>query len=473
MADVMAIVSKAVFEKAAGKSPKVGTQLRMDRYVSANKQLAPLSAGGKLYLVTVRPPDEALWLVAVLDKPRFDGKQWLAKPCDTPITDVSALRGKLKFESGAGITAKKGTLGMSLQTPRTLTAGDTALLDGAAGGGAAAAPAPRRVPAPPEAIESSSGVRKGLLIDAVAADPDSDDARRVYADQLSLKNDPRGEFILVDIALAGPLSIRRREQLAQRRAELLAKHGKAWFPYPLKTRVHRGFVEAIAGPIGKLAKAAPAIFDAEPVVEVQVTDLEENDIGRLLGAPWLPRVRRLILRGKLTEDDFAELCGAPALARLAALNVSNTKLPALALGALDGSLPHCRTLVLTGNRVGDPGMEQLVKWTHLGLLEQLYVSGCELGVDGVDALLGNAQLPNLEKLTLSNNALADKGIGVIVANAHHVPALRHLELKNTRLTKSGLKALVAAKLAAQCRIDVRKNGIRAEDAGDPRVRAGT
>jgi uncharacterized protein (TIGR02996 family) len=246
MADVMAIVSKAVFEKAAGKAPAVGARLRMDRYVSANKQLAPLSSGGKLYLVTVRPPDEALWLVAVLDKPKFDGKQWIAKPADTPITDISRLRAQIKFESGAGITAKKGALGMSLQTPRTLTAGDVALLDAAAGGPAAAAAAPagaRPVPPPPDAIESSSGVRKGLLIDAVAENPDSDDARRVYADQLTLKNDPRGEFILVDIALAGPLSIRKRDQLAHRRTELLAKHGKTWFPYPIQKRISRGFVE--------------------------------------------------------------------------------------------------------------------------------------------------------------------------------------------------------------------------------------
>ena len=40
MADMMAIVSKAVFEKAAGKQPAVGTKLAMDRYVSANKNLA-------------------------------------------------------------------------------------------------------------------------------------------------------------------------------------------------------------------------------------------------------------------------------------------------------------------------------------------------------------------------------------------------------------------------------------------------
>jgi len=471
MPDVMAIVSKAVFEKAAGKAPAVGARLRMDRYGSANKQLAPLSSGGKLYLVTVRPPDEALWLVAVLDKPTFDGKQWIARPCDTPITDISKLRPQLKFESGVGITAKKGALGMSLQTPRTLTAGDVALLDAAAGGGAP--PPARAVPPPPEAIESSSGVRKGLLIDAVAENPDSDDARRVYADQLTLKNDPRGEFILVDIALAGPLSIRKRDQLAHRRAELLAKHGKTWFPYPIQKRISRGFIEAINGPLGKVMKTAPQVFDAEPVTEVAIADVDEGSIAKLLAAPWLPRVRRLILRGELDAGSFAALCASPALAKLVTLNITGSKLSGEALAGLDGGLPHCRTLVLTGNAIGDDGMTELVKWRHLGNLENLYVSSCEVGQDGVDALLGNSQLPNLEKLTLSNNPLRDKGVGALVANAHHVPALRHLELRNIHMTKAGLEALLAAKWVAVRRFDIRKNGIRAADAGDPRVRAGT
>src|SRR5262245_58655668 len=145
MADMMAIVSEAIFEKAAGKGPAVGTRLRMDRYTSTNKALDPLGGGGRLYLVTVRPParkgdQEALWLVAILDRPKHDGEAWIAKPCETPITDISSLRSKIRFESGAGITAKAGALGMSLQTPRTLTAADTAMLDAAAGVAAAAPP---------------------------------------------------------------------------------------------------------------------------------------------------------------------------------------------------------------------------------------------------------------------------------------------------------------------------------------------
>src|SRR5262249_27785740 len=112
MADMMAIVSKAVFEKAAGKSPTVGTRLGMDRYVSANKALDKLadSGGGRLYLVTVRPPDDTLWLVGVLDQPEFDGEQWIAKKSTVPITDISDLKDELVFESGKGLSAAKGQL---------------------------------------------------------------------------------------------------------------------------------------------------------------------------------------------------------------------------------------------------------------------------------------------------------------------------------------------------------------------------
>src|SRR5687767_11433012 len=112
MPDMMAIVSKAVFEKAAGKNPTVGTVLGMDRYVSANKAFEKLSSGGKLYLVTVRPPDESLWLVGVLDNPRFDGEMWKARKSQIPITDISDAKDDLVFENGKGIKAAKGQLGM-------------------------------------------------------------------------------------------------------------------------------------------------------------------------------------------------------------------------------------------------------------------------------------------------------------------------------------------------------------------------
>ncbi len=130
----MAIVSRAVFEKMVPKSVDVGALLETDRYSSKNKIFETLAAGGSLFLVTVRPPDERLWLVAVVDAPKMVRDAWVGKPNTTPIADVTSAVSKLVLASGQGITAKKGALGMSLQTPRVLAPKDEELLLGMAGG---------------------------------------------------------------------------------------------------------------------------------------------------------------------------------------------------------------------------------------------------------------------------------------------------------------------------------------------------
>ncbi|MDP3505027.1 MAG: TIGR02996 domain-containing protein [Myxococcales bacterium] len=148
MADLLAIISKAVFE-VDSKGAAVGQVLPLDKYVSTNKALEPLRAGGRLFLVTVRPPDERLWLVAVLESPKHDGKAWVAKRNARPIADVSHLRGSIRFTSNSGISATKGAMGMSLQTPRELTAQDVALLLGAEAPAAAPpAEAPKKATKP-------------------------------------------------------------------------------------------------------------------------------------------------------------------------------------------------------------------------------------------------------------------------------------------------------------------------------------
>src|SRR5215470_9785731 len=138
MADVMAIVSRDVFE-GTGVIAELGTRLEMDRYTSTSKHLQPLAGGGRMFVVTVRP-HEQLWLVAVLDNPQFDGIEWVAHAKSAlPITDITRLRAKLVFKSGKGI-APGASLGQSLQTPRVLAAADVALFEAAITGAASPEP---------------------------------------------------------------------------------------------------------------------------------------------------------------------------------------------------------------------------------------------------------------------------------------------------------------------------------------------
>ena len=131
---VLAVVSKAVFEKEArvgGKLVGVGDTWPTALYASQNPGLASLASGGALFLVTVRPGDQ-LWLVGVLEAPKQGGKGWSATPNALPVKDVTGLIPALRFTTGKGVTAEPGKLGMSLQTPRQLTAEDEALLRGGA-----------------------------------------------------------------------------------------------------------------------------------------------------------------------------------------------------------------------------------------------------------------------------------------------------------------------------------------------------
>lgn len=134
MVDIVAIISKPIFEeqaKSGGKLLGPGSVLPLDRYLSKNKALAPLAQGGRLVLVTVRPPNERLWLVAILENPVFKGDEWrAAAPNQVKITDISGLRKSLKLASGKGLAQNKGALGMSLQTPRALAPEDMEAISG-------------------------------------------------------------------------------------------------------------------------------------------------------------------------------------------------------------------------------------------------------------------------------------------------------------------------------------------------------
>lgn len=138
MPDILAIVSKAVFEKDArvqGKPVQPGDVWPVDRYNSTARGLASLEGGGRIFLVTVRPPNEELWFLGVVDAPKSDGYAWIsAKNNALPVTNITQLRKTMVFESGKGLSQDKGTLGMSLQTPRVLLPSDVAQIIGMVNG---------------------------------------------------------------------------------------------------------------------------------------------------------------------------------------------------------------------------------------------------------------------------------------------------------------------------------------------------
>lgn len=158
MASIMAIVSKAVFEKEH-RGAKVGDVLAIDRYSSSPRAFEQLGKNDALFLVTVRPPEQ-LWLVAIVDAPKKKGDAWIGAKNKAPIADISASVKKLVLASGDGVTARKGALAMSLQTPRVLAEADVTLLRSLAG-----APA---VTAYRDAVEETPAAKKARAQAAAA-----------------------------------------------------------------------------------------------------------------------------------------------------------------------------------------------------------------------------------------------------------------------------------------------------------------
>ena len=328
-------------------------------------------------------------------------------------------------------------------------------------------------PAPPAgALSTGAGNRRALLLQAVVADPTNHDAQQVYADALAAANDPRGEFIQLDTALDGPLSIRRRDAMKRQRDALYEAHAKTWWPVrDVRLRVQRGFVTAIGGNLANL-EAAAALFAGEPIWEVEVRGLRGAEgVERLLKAAWLPRARRLIIRGKIGDDGFAALVGSPAVAKVEALNVTGNRIGADGTAALADHLPACRSLVFSNNKLENAGMIGLTRWRHLGQLEMLYLGNCGLTATGVGLLLDGPPLSRLVKLALTDNKLGNDVGVAIAAKAHQLPALRHLDLVKTGIGTSGAKTIAEALLPAVKKIDLRSNRIDTKVVADPRVTA--
>jgi uncharacterized protein (TIGR02996 family) len=202
------------------------------------------------------------------------------------------------------------------------------------------------------------------LFQEVLAHPHSDDPRRVYADWLSERGDPRGEFIAVQCELARFFDPR----LAERERELLAEHGQAWVAElglrkrervvpgePLPVVFHRGFPDQICVDIDQLATVRYAQM---PLRHVVVSGLRDENVAKLVDVPALAGITAFGLRdARLSPRALARLGDAP-LVRAAehlgfhrgrfndASNLASIELPALRSLHVDDL--HVRNLGVLG-----------------------------------------------------------------------------------------------------------------------------
>jgi uncharacterized protein (TIGR02996 family) len=373
MPSVMAIVSKAVFDKQ--RPPEWKRTLRLgevwptDRYASKHKHLAALEEGGDLYLVTVRSPGD-LWLVAVLRAPKRDARGYRAPPNTVPIEDISEIRAWFRFQKGAPLPTSADALGMSLQTPRVLTAEDVALLEG---------------DPPARPLKRPEAARRDKLLASIYADPTNHDLRQVCADGLLELGDPRGELITVQSRL---VETPADQALQIRQRQLLKTHGKRWLG-PLarfvdqlwEYRFERGFLAEC-----QVNKAHVGVWKSVLATKddpVWSTVHTHNGPLDLVFAPTMRALREIEYDGSIEE-----VRSLPAWRRLLA----------------DGRWPFERMSYIVGDDQPEQAMAALAGGRTLPALKRLLVSNKKhTSVAHLAPILTGAVLDQLERFTLDFN----------------------------------------------------------------------
>jgi uncharacterized protein (TIGR02996 family) len=298
------------------------------------------------------------------------------------------------------------------------------------------------------------------LLEAIRAAPDDDAPRLVYADLLTSRGDPRGEFIALQCRLAASPDDEARRKLRIAENALLKAHGQQWaaslvavtpprtafgvgFQVPVKYEFRRGFIETMTLPLEALEVLEP-LFEAAPLLRALRFDatafvLDPENLpappslsGRLT-SPLLARLRELELR--LPGAGNAAALELAACTHLENLEVLTLHLTSLGDFTLFSGAPETHVLTAVGARAlaGSP---------HLAKLRRLDLAQNWLDAEAVKAVVSSAW--QLEHLDLANNPIDDAAV-MALARAPQLSRLEHLGLAFATLTATGLDALARSK----------------------------
>jgi uncharacterized protein (TIGR02996 family) len=274
---------------------------------------------------------------------------------------------------------------------------------------------------------------KAELIAAVAAAPEDDGPRLVYADWLLERGDVLGELIRVQCRLAAGDG---DPALVARERELLAAHLPAWSAPLAKLGLSgvtfaRGFPRTGYIRVEDLARHGAELFARAPsLVALRVGRITPDTIGFLVETPGLAQLQELTLLG--ARGPHGRLMTAAGASRLAA-----------------ASLPNLRSLSLTCGTVVE-ALEALLAGplsvSELTLLEERWA-----GAEGATVLGASPAATAIRRLTMVRCNLFDRGAAAL-AEAPRLTSLEELDVTGNSIGLAGARALAATRLPRLARV---------------------
>ncbi len=308
------------------------------------------------------------------------------------------------------------------------------------------------------------GIEDAFLHD-ILAHPDDDAPRLIYADWLDEHNDPRGEFIRIQCALA-QLSDEdpRRWPLELREQELLREHQTKWLPKDIGNAsftLHRGFVERIVLSPEQFVSDADLIFEQAPIRQLHLHNRvlvrrqhSNSPLARVASSRHLSQIQRLCLSDfNLSRRELREFLSSPNLRQLTELQFWRRVVESDGVCELPVGIVHdltevpcgtnLTTLHLTATGLTIDALRVLANSPSLANLRELNVAENRLTHAAATVLAEGRLLSQLEKLYLDSNLLGDAG-AMTVREWPALPRLTHLSLGHNQMFAAGVKALAEA-----------------------------
>jgi uncharacterized protein (TIGR02996 family) len=296
-------------------------------------------------------------------------------------------------------------------------------------------------PRPPPAKPKQAAGDEASLLAGIAADPDDDAPRLVYADWLLDHGDGFGEFIQVGCALeanagAGELA-----------GKLLRKHEKAWLapirPFIRTWRWRRGLLGEVTCDARLFTQAAAAIAARAPRGRLELTGLKAKDVAALAACPLGAFGTVILDSQRIDAAQMAIIARSPAIAGVTSWRLGYNPFADGGLVAIASS-PHfasARELSFRGlsdtPKFSAQAFGALLASPHLTALREL-----ELAVTGVTGAFLRCKLA-LEQLELWTETFGDADAAAL-ASARSLANLRQLSI----VSAAKLGPSVIAKLRA-------------------------
>jgi len=165
-------------------------------------------------------------------------------------------------------------------------------------------------------------------------------------------------------------------------------------------------------------------------LEIHSMDLDRTDLEQLARASFLGELQDLTISGRMLDSRGA-LAVVARLGELVHLDLRDARIEREVVTALAPKLRRARRVVLSGNAIGDAGLDAMLERGAFESVEDLWLSGCELG-DASARELASASLPKLRGLWLDSNAFTDDGVAELV-DAPFFERLEGLSLGSRRI----------------------------------------